>query len=350
MNIVHLHQEGNPLLTLGKGVKSRRCSVAGRTFDGFVLPSRPAGQLRLATALCWHPFASRPLATDWLAMTEGGSPADLEVALVNEHGDTVSRIVDRIGNGPSVVSLPALFGPSTLDEDRSLELVLCNRATHDSKIMLLVEEIDTTEPFLSLAKGMGVELLNSQTRLLVPTPDRDLFYVGSEAQVAATITPVPSNGDRWSQALVGRWHDIPIVDDRLDFILASNIFHRAINPLGHLARWRAKLRTSGRVLGIVPYVAGGSEYLNTPTSMADWLDQYERGDFEETQAHHNAFARARGLNPKSLFRRGFASSFSFFTPSNVGEMLNFAIEQLGYKGLHIEHARNSPHIRFGLYV
>ena len=324
--------------------------MSGRTFDGFVLPSWPAGELRLTSALRWHPFASRPIATDWLAMTENGSTVDLEVALVNQDGDTVSRVVDRIGNGPAIVSLPRLFGPSTLDGDRSLDLVLRNRATDASTITLLVTEIDSAKPFLALAKGMGVELLNDQAKSLAPAPDRDLFYVGSEAQIAATVTPLPASGDRWSQALVGKSHDIPIVDNELDFILASNVLHRAVNPLGHLVRWRTKLRTGGRVLGIVPYVAGCSEYLNAPTPMADWLAQYERGGFEETQAHHDAFAHARGLNPKSLFRRGFASSFSFFTPSNVAEMLNFAIEKLGYQGLHIEHARNSPHIRFGLYT
>jgi hypothetical protein len=349
MNIVFLHEVGDPLLVLGNGVKANRSSVAGRNFDGFVLPGRSDGQLRLTSALRWHPFASRPIATDWLATAEGG-PADLEVALVNENGDTVSCVVDRIGHGPSVVSLPALRGPSTLDADRSLDLVLRNLATDGSCINLLVKENDSADPFLTLAKGMGVELLNGKEKVLLPSPDRELFYVGTEAQVAAANMPLPPGGDRWSQALIGRSHDIQIVDHELDFVFANNILHRAVNPLGHLARWRTKLRAGGRVMGIVPYVAGGSEYLNAPTPMADWLAQYNWGGFEETQSHHNAFAHARGLNPKSLFRRGFASSFSFFTPSNVAEMLNFAIEQLGYNGLHIEHARNGPLIRFGLYV
>jgi hypothetical protein len=164
------------------------------------------------------------------------------------------------------------------------------------------------------------------------------------------VTPLPASGDRWCQALVGAWHDVPVVNGQLDFIFAANLLHRAVNPLGHLARWRAKLRTGGRVLFTVPYVAGGSDYVNAPSGMADWLAQYERGGFEETQAHHNAFARARGLNPKSLFRRGFASSFSFFTPTNVADMLHFAIEHLRYEGLHIEHVRNGPQIRCGLYA
>ena len=219
--------------------------MSGRTFDGFVLPSRPAGQLRLISALRWHPFASRPMTTDWLAMTEGGSAADLEVTLVNENGDTVSRVADRIGNGPSVVSLPGLCGPSTLEGDRSLDLVLCNRATDASAIILLVKEIDSAGPFLTLANGMEVELLNGQANLLAPSPDRDLFYVGSEVQIEATATPVPPGGDRWSQALVGRSHDIPIVDNELDFILASEILHRAAATDSAFARrTRSMIRLS----------------------------------------------------------------------------------------------------------
>lgn len=338
------------MLKLGASIEPTRYCVSGRTFEGFLLPSEPAAELRLTSALRWHPFASRPVATDWLAVAECRSPVDLEVALVSQTGETVSRIVDRIGRGPSVVSLPALFGPSSLKSDQSLDLVLRNRGAKGSRIILLVTEIDTAKSFLALAKGMGIELLNGPARSLAPAPDREIFYVGSEAQIAAAATPLPVSGDRWCHSLIGRPHDIPIIDNELDFILASNVLHRAVNPLGHLARWRTKLRHGGRLLGIVPYVAGGSDYLNAPTSMADWLTQYERGGFEETQAHHDAFARARGLNPKSLFRRGYASSFSFFTPSNVAKMLTFAVEHLGYEGLHIEHVRNSPQIRFGLYA
>lgn len=349
MNIVYLHQEGDPLLVLGEGVKAEKCSVSGRTFDGFVLPRLSDGQLQLTSALRWHPFATRPIATDWLAVTESGS-ADLEVALVDEDGNKVACAIDRIGQGPSVVSLPPLHGPSTLAADRSLNLVLRNISTHALSINLLVKEDDSADPFLAFAKGMGVELLNGQANVLKPSPDYELFYVGTEAQIAAANLPSRAEGELWSQALIGRSHDIQIVDHELDFVLAMNILHRAVNPLGHLARWRAKLQPGGRILGTVPYVAGGSDYLNAPTPMVDWLAQYERGGFEETQSHHDAFARARGLNPKSLFRRGFASSFSFFSPSNVAEMLNFAINELGYSGLHIEHARNGPQIRFGLYA
>jgi hypothetical protein len=372
MNLIHLHQKGDPVLELGEGVTVERYSVAGRTYDGFLLPSGPAGELKLKSALRWHPFASRPVATDWLAVAtmplhassrpwsrlglrrenrlqnREGDAVELEAALVDDLGQAVSRSVDLIGGGPSVVSLPRLAGPSTLERDRSLTLVLRNRAIDGSSIMLLVAEADSAKRFLALAKGTGAELLGAGGTLLTPAPDRDLFYVGSEPQIAAIETASPVSS--WSQALVGGSHDIPIVDDGLDFILANSLLHRTVNPLGHLANWRTKLRTGGRVLGIVPYVAGGSDYLNAPTTMDEWMAQYTNGGFEEMQAHHDAFARARGLNPKSLFRRRHPSSFSFFTPANVADMLKFAIDRLGYEGMHIEHARNGRHIRFGLYA
>ncbi len=337
------------MLKLGAGVTAKRFSVSGQTYDGFLLPAGSAGELMLRSALRWHPFASRPLLTDWLAVVEGGPTGDLEVALVNEVGRKISRVVDRIGAGPSVVSLPRLAGPSTLHRDHSLDLVLLNRSVEETPILLLVTEHYSVEPLLALAKGLGVELLSGHTPL-APTADRDIFYVGSEAQISATMATGTIGADGWCQALVGGFHDIPIVDGGLDFILARNVLHRAVNPLGHLATWRTKLRPGGRVLGTVPYVAGSGHFLNGPTTTADWLEQYKGGDFEETQAHHYAFARARGMNPKSLFRRRYPSSFSFFTPFNVADMLNFAIERLGYEGMHIEHARNGRDIRFGLYA
>jgi hypothetical protein len=348
MNLIYLHKKGDPALKLGEGVAARQQSVSGRNYEGFILPKGPAGELRLSSALRWHPFASRPITTGWLAVTQGRSAIDLEIALVDQHGNTVSRVIDRIGAGPSVVSLPRLSGPSTQDADCSLDLVLRNRGR--SPIMLLVTERDSPKPFLGLAQGLGVELLSGDSASLPPTRDRDIFYVGSESQVEAVGRTQSKVGQPWRQAIVGAPHDVPLVDEGLDFIFAANILHRAVNPLGHLAKWRAKLRPDGRVLGIVPYVAGGGDYVNAPSTMAEWLREYEGGGFEELQAHHNAFAHARGLNPKSLFRRRYPSSFSFFTPSNVADMLKFAIERLGYRGMHIEHARNGRDIRFGLYA
>ena len=373
MNLIHLHEKSDPILKLGEGVTRRRFTIAGRTYEGFVLPGGPSGELRLRSALRWHPFASRPLLTDWLAVAvpkyapwaglmrlmrlrqenrDRGHNlvVELEVALVHRSGQTVARGIDWIGAGPSVVSFPRLAGPSTLDADRSLDLVLRNRSEDDSAIMLLVMESDSSKRFNALATGTGIELLSGPSMSLAATRNRDLFYVGSEAQILASKSASQSHGHAWGQPLIGSPHDIPVVDHALDFIFAGNILHRAVNPLGHLGRWRTKLRPGGRVLGIVPYVAGGSDYLNAPTTMDNWVDQYKEGGFEETQAHHNAYARARDLNPKSLFRRGHPSSFSFFTPANVSDMLGFAIDRFGYEGMHIEHARNARQIRFGLYV
>ena len=60
-------------------------------------------------------------------------------------------------------------------------------------------------------------------------------------------------------------------------------------------------------------------------------------------------SRARGLSADDLFKRGYSSHFSFFTPENLAEMLNFAVDALGYGGFNIYYGRNSKKMHFALY-
>lgn len=355
MNLAFAYQKQDPVLQIGSAVAPVRQSIGARTFDGFILPAGPTGDIRLQSALRWHPFSARPRSTDWLATTgEAGGVARIEIALIDAKGSTIAREVDEVGPGLTTLSLPALLGPSTREDDEALDLVVRNRSADMTSVTLLVSEIDSPKKFMALATGTGVEVLSGGPAVLKANADHDVFYVGSPERIATSgLVPerrpdLPSAA--WSEALIGRSHEIPIVDHALDFIFAPQILHKVVNPLGHLAAWRTKLRAGGRVLAVVPYVAGGADYINHPTVMADWIRQYEGGGFVETQAHHNAFAHARGLNPKSLFRRGHPSHFSFFTTSNLTDVLNFAIDHLGYAGFHIEHARSGRNIRFGLYA
>lgn len=350
MNIIYLHQKGDPVIQVGGDITTARVAVSGRDYDCFVLPATPGDEIRLKSVLRWYPFSTRPLTTDWLAITGGPAVVDLEVSLIDDAGKICARSISAVGRAPSMVSLPRLVGPSTTERDKGMDLIVRNLARDGSAVTLLVGEVDSAKALLAQAVGIGVELLSGRAADLRPSPERSLFYVGSPKHIEAAAELLAPNADTWSQPLVGASHDIPVVDGGLDFILASNILHRAVNPLGHLALWRSKLRAGGRVLGILPSLAGGAEYLNAPSTLCGWLAQYETGGFVETQAHHNAFAYARDLNPKSLFRRSYPSSFSFFTPANVAEMMAFAVEKLGYEGFHIEHVRNGRHIRFGLYA
>ena len=84
--------------------------------------------------------------------------------------------------------------------------------------------------------------------------------------------------------------------------------------------------------------------------MSWWLEQYRKGGFDETVEHHQAYARAWGLDPASLLARGMSSHFSFFNRENLTQMLEFAVEDLGYAGFNIHHGRNSKKIHFTLFT
>lgn len=368
MNLMHLIAKKDQNLVLGPGVKPLKQTVGGRIYSGLSLP-KADGSIRLKTALRWYPLNTRPVSANWLGMVPGGDwnrfqnkdgRCAVKLAFVDGDGGVVAETTTELGPVPAPIPLPHLPGPSRRDQDEALDLVVSNASPSGETISLLVTETVPVEPLYAQATGLGVEIGPGPYPRILPGPGRDVFYVERETiedfrkkynfKGKFESLDSPEAQAFWSQVTLGRANDLPFEDDSLDFIFSADVVEHLVNPLGHFAYWRTKLKAGGRVLAIIPHIYGCSDYVNRPTKFSYWEEQFRKGGFEEQPDHHADFAAPRGLDPKKLFASGYSSHFSFFSTENLSEAMSFAVEELGYRGFNIYYAQNAKKIHFALYA
>lgn len=369
MNLMHLLAKKDTNVVIGAEARIIKLRVDGRVFNGLSLPPGAHGKLRIRNALRWYPFCNRTDATDWLAMVpakdwnllrEDRARCRLNIAFVTPAEKVAAEHDVVLGPVPSPVTLPYLPFPMSRDESECLDLVLTNTSTSGDTINLLVTETVPTETIYEQASGIGVEIGPGPYPRILPGPDCQVFYVERETveefkkkyNFKGKFESLDSPEARryWAQLTVGRADALPFDNESLDFIFSADVVEHLVNPIGHLRYWRTKLRAGGRVLAIIPHISGCSDYVNRPTTFSKWEQEFRKGGFDETVEHHAPYAGPRGLNPDVLFRRGYSSHFSFFTAENLAEMLNFAVDELGYRGFNIYYGRNSKKLHFALYA
>lgn len=359
MNLAHLAAKRDKNLFLGSAVIQAKATHRGHTYTGFRLPVGTEGEVRIKTALKWYPLNTRPASADWLgaADQEGGL---ISTAFVAPDGTIVSELQEPVIGTATALHLPFLPAPADHVWQTTLDLVVRNVSPSGTPVDLLVTETVPTEPFYDQAQGLGVEIGPGPNPRILPREGRQVFYVERETaeefkakyDFKGKFESLDSPEARafWDQVIVGRANHLPFEDGSLDFIFSADVVEHLVNPLGHFAYWRSKLKSGGRVLAIIPHISGCGDYVNRPTALASWISEYKRGGFEETVDHHAPFALARNIDPASLLARGYSSHFSFFNTENLTQALEFCVARLGYKGFNVYHGRNAKKIHFALYA
>jgi SAM-dependent methyltransferase len=267
--------------------------------------------------------------------------------------------VEAVGKIATNLHLPQLPAPADHRYQATLDLVIRNVSTSGRPVSFLVTETVPTEDFYDQAQGLGVEIGPGPNPRILPRDGRQVFYVERETAEEFRAKydykgkfeslDSPEAKAFWDQVTVGRANDIPFEDGTLDFIFSADVVEHLVNPIGHFAYWKSKLKPGGRVLAIIPHISGCGDYVNRPTPVSNWIGEYKRGGFEETVEHHVPFAAPRRIDPASLFAKGYSSHFSFFNTENLTQALEFSVERLGFKGFNIYHGRNAKKIHFALY-
>jgi predicted SAM-dependent methyltransferase len=158
----------------------------------------------------------------------------------------------------------------------------------------------------------------------------------------------PRRPELWSNYVVGDASRLPAADDSLDFLFSSHVFEHLANPIGHLEHWFRKLRGGGRVLCVIPDVAGTKDALQKPSSMDEWLGEYRQACWTPTPAHYARFFRQSPLS--ETVRKALQDRFSvhahFYTNTNCEELLSFACDHLGYSSFDMEWTANTKDFHF----
>lgn len=349
MNLVFLASKGDAALRTGPGLGFASRELDGQTWFGLKLEPAPEPQLRIPSATLYHPFRERPDTVGWRAMAPKGRSV-LRVQIRGDDGHVAEREF-RLDRRPVDVVLPWRLD----DRSRAHEIVLHAPANARGRVFLGVfKKLDRTEA-IALCTGRGVEIGPGPMPQVLPGPSVQVRYLE------------PLLGDDWEQ-VYGAEHtfdfdpalahlyqkgdasQIPAEDGSLDFIFSSHVLEHLANPLGHIEHWKRKLKSGGRVVAVVPQLSGAGDYRAWPSTLAEWLEEFDCGQTQPGPAHFRRHAAARG-NPHSgdnHWKRRQSIHVHFYTPANATALLEEAVRRFGYSAFALRHTPNHKDFYFCL--
>jgi predicted SAM-dependent methyltransferase len=234
---------------------------------------------------------------------------------------------------------------------------------------LLVERIgETNEPvFFSVhralsrqwlfdaAIGKGIEIGPGPQPQILPDERRDVAYLEQMPpeewnRLYNAGGKYPVRPDLWQNYVVGDASSLPVPDQSLDFVFGSHVFEHLANPLGHLERWRAKLKPRGKILCVVPDLAGTKDAVQERSSLAEWLEEFEHGTWQPTERHYSRHMR-REPTDKSVVAamdRHESIHAHYYDNLNCRDLLDYAVRHLNYADYLIKHTPNHKDFHFVL--
>lgn len=352
MNLYYMVQRSDSNLVVSEGVHLGKRKIDGDTWRGLVIA--PGGQIRLRDILRFYPFHERPSHCDWYAAADNPKASSqpwLKVSLWDvEAGRAISERSLSPADGLRPLLLP--WPMTTTPLPAKLDLVIENSAGA-SQVFLAVHRALSREVLFENAIGTGVEVGPGANPQLKSNGNRDVFYVEQKPPEDWEQAYGPHGNytyDRtlWQKYKIGEAHQLPFADGSLDFIFSSHVFEHLANPLGHLKHWRAKLRSGGVVLGIVPDLAGAKDGELRPSTLQEVVEEYKADIWAPTEAHYRRYFKNidATFDPSDWLRERPYVHVHFYTLRNMSELLDHACIELDYRGFHIQHSPNHKDFHF----
>jgi len=280
----------------------------------------------------------------WFALAPDG-PATIEVVLAaTGSGETVGP-VNRIDLGPEPVAVRIPW--SLQSRPVPLDLIVRQAEGSINPAFIAVHYPLDRRPLVNLCRGKGVELGPGPRPQIFPGEGVDVSYVeqthpddwGRLYGGSSEVNFDPALSDRY---VVGNANDVPAEARSLDFIFSSHVFEHLANPLGHLEHWSGLLKSGGKIVAVIPDYIGSKDFLMEPTSIAELESEYASNNFDVTDAHYEAYGRARGDAKfgEELRRKSLSIHVHFYTHDNTAAICEWAVRNLGYSSFSIIHADN----------
>jgi SAM-dependent methyltransferase len=314
---------------------------------------QPGAQIRIPGVLGFHPIRNRPADCGWTAMAHGTRHSVLRTCFVSE-GDAVSERILSLGEALETVPLPWPSGTGAIDEASTLVLEVDDGS---GPVFLGVSRVLDRKPLLAMAQGRGVEIgpgPRPQVRVGMPDGVTSVVYVEQQTSPERWIELYGDQPDMdpalWNDYVEGTASDLPVADESLDFIFSSHVFEHLANPLGHLRRWRKKLRPGGQVLAVVPELGGAKDYRQDASTLDEFRAEDRDDVWEPTEAHYERYVRktVRGADAGLWMREKRSIHVHFYTPETMDVLLRHACEILDYSSFEIVSVPNNKDFHFSL--
>jgi SAM-dependent methyltransferase len=345
VNLFYLVHKRDPNVVTSEHVSIGSRRMGADTWRGLQIAPGEAPQVRVRAATSWHPFRTRPASIGWYAATDGPA-GEIRVAFAVPGSDQpIGGWAElALGEGLAEVRMPwPLDGRAYAD---GLDLILYVPPSSSPVFLACHRALDRRRA-LELCVGTGVEIGPGPKPQILPSPQVQVSYLEEMPpqewrRLYGPHYKIEVDEALWERYCVGRAHELPVPDASLDFIFSSHVFEHLANPLGHLRVWASKLRRGGKVVAVVPDLAGTKDYPAAPTPLHELLAEFKAGAMEPSRAHYERFARVRGIQDggEKLWASRSSIHVHFYTHSNMAELMGEAVRRLGYQGFAIMHTPN----------
>ena len=352
-----LRREDRNLMVSGKVLMARN-NIEGQTWRGIDMP--PGSSVIIPDVLRFQPFRAWPDECGWLAAIPPN--IDLQVAFYRHGTDQLlNAFVYREGISP--INLP---WPKVTEQKLDLKLdALPSKASRawlgktprwqSDCIFVANHKALSRKWLIKSATGTGVEIGPGAQPQILPGEDVKISYLEQMApkewnDLYNQGEKYPVRPELWNNYIVGDAHNIPVPDGSLDFIFASHVFEHLANPIGHLKRWRAKLKAGGRILCIVPDLGGTKDAVQSPSTMSEWLDEYADDIWFPTPELYARYMM-RDKDDKAVrlaIDQRKSIHVHYYNNINCQLLMDYAVSRLKFSGYCIEYTRNHKDFHFVL--
>jgi SAM-dependent methyltransferase len=352
-------------LILGDFVKLDKRKIGGTLYRGFSLKTSTEPAVTIKNVLRWYPFCDRTPTTGWAvqAANKEHSNAQLEVCFRDDAGNVVASNEIQVSAAATPILLPKQLLGEAKDDSYHLTLrlkgsrknifSLGSKAAKPNHAFLQVHEVLHRKELLKNCRGKGVEIGPGPKPQVLPSHEVDVTYIEQSApedweRLYNDTGNYKVARELWSRYQIGEACSLPAQSNSLDFIFSSHVFEHLANPLGHLQHWHSKLRENGKVLGVVPDISGCKDYVYRPSPMSELLAEQASGDMEPTLEHYARWAKYRrpGKDPEEFYKAKRSIHVHYYTQWNMTEVLQYAVENLGYAWFDIRYVPNHKDFYF----
>jgi SAM-dependent methyltransferase len=201
-------------------------------------------------------------------------------------------------------------------------------------LFFMVHEILDRSVIYSFCKGKGIEIGPGPRPQILPEPDVDVTYVeqmpAEEWQRLYNNKGLVIDNTLWNRYIIGDASSLSVPNNSCDFIFSSHVFEHLANPLGHLEYWSTKLKPDGVVVAVIPDIYGCRDYIFTPSTLMEILQEYETESFDLQEKHYRRVCKARpSLNFDELMKNHASIHAHYYTRFSITKIALCSVE-LGF--------------------
>jgi hypothetical protein len=345
LNLFHMFNRKDRNLVLEGNVVAAKCTRNGDVWRGLNL--RGGDAFTIPDVRRFVSFRAFPATCGWMVEI----PAGLRLKVSFRRSGTDQDVAAQLIEGP--------FQPFPLPWPRghfgALDLRVEALGEAKGAVFVANHRALSRQWLFDTAVGTGVEIGPGPQPQILPRDGVNVSYVEQMPpeewnRLYNKGGKYPVRPELWRNYIVGEASSLPVEDGSLDFIFGSHVFEHLANPIGHLKLWKQKLAPKGKVICVVPDLAGTKDAVQERSTLEEWRAEFEQEVWLPVERHyvrHLQLPLEHEIVREAVNRRE-SIHVHYYDNINCQILLQFAVQNLGYGDYIIEHTPNHKDFHFVL--